>query len=69
VFFTMTAIFQHLREAPTKRTEFLSCNWLQQTLIPAENFGRFNDGVIQAPNHRMAEVSSAITNGCFRPRA
>ena len=49
VFFTMSAILQHLRDAPeAKRLEVLRSNWLQQTLISPENFGRFNDGVIQS---------------------
>jgi hypothetical protein len=49
VFFTMSAIMQHLRDETVKaRDEVLRTNWLQQTLLSSENFGRFNDGVIQA---------------------
>lgn len=46
VFFTMAAVVQGFRTQP--KGEGLKNNWLQQTLIASENFGRYNDGVIQA---------------------
>ena len=49
VFTTMSAVMQKLRDAPDRAGgEVLRTNWLQQTLLGPENFGRFNDGVIQA---------------------
>jgi hypothetical protein len=49
VFVTMAAVMQRLREDPVgPNQEALRTNWLQQTLLSPENFGRFNDGVIQA---------------------
>lgn len=46
VFFTMAAVVQGLRTQT--KGEGLKNNWLQQTLMGPENFGRYNDGVIQA---------------------
>jgi hypothetical protein len=49
VFYTMSSVLQKLRTAPISASEHaLRTNWLQQTLLSPENFGRFNDGIIQA---------------------
>lgn len=49
VFFTIASILQHLRTKPSGAgTQAIRTNWLQQTLLSPENFGRYNDGIIQA---------------------
>lgn len=49
VFFTIASILQRLRTKPSGAgTQALRTNWLQQTLLSPENFGRYNDGIIQA---------------------
>lgn len=58
VFFTISAVMQRLRTAPvTAGEQALRTNWLQQTLLSPENFGRFNDGVIQASILRAARAA------------
>jgi hypothetical protein len=58
VFFTIAAILQGLRtgegriDRQTLRTE-----WFYRTLLSPENFGRFNDAVIQASLLRAARPS------------
>ncbi|MFC3711019.1 hypothetical protein ACFOMD_00460 [Sphingoaurantiacus capsulatus] len=56
VFFTIASVLQFLRasaEKPGVRAA-LRDNWFQQTLLAPGNFGRFNDGVIQASLLRAA---------------
>jgi hypothetical protein len=49
VFFTVASVVQSLRTLPSgAKGNGLKNNWLQQTLVAPENFGRYNDGVIQA---------------------
>ncbi|MEH6716957.1 hypothetical protein [Parasphingorhabdus flavimaris] len=49
VFYTIASVVQALRvKQPSPQGAGLKNNWLQQTLIAPENFGRYNDGVIQA---------------------
>lgn len=49
VFFTVASVVQSLRaQPPGAKGNGLKNNWLQQTLVAPENFGRYNDGVIQA---------------------
>ncbi|HTW29080.1 MAG TPA: hypothetical protein VME92_18275 [Acetobacteraceae bacterium] len=58
VFFTISAVMQRLRTAPVSAgDQALRTNWLQQTLLSPENFGRFNDGVIQASILRAARAA------------
>jgi len=58
VFYTISAVMQNLRTAPMSAgTQALRTNWLQQTLLSPENFGRFNDGVIQASILRAARTA------------
>lgn len=58
VYFTMSAVMQQLRTAPVSAGgQALRTNWLQQTLLSPENFGRFNDGVIQASILRAATAA------------
>ncbi len=55
VFFTIAAILQQLR-ANAHRTvpSAIKSNWFQQTILAPENFGRFNDDIIQASILRAA---------------
>jgi hypothetical protein len=50
VFFTVSSVLQKLRAAGVSGTALrgIRANWFQQTLLSPENFGRFNDGAIQA---------------------
>ncbi|CAN5173892.1 hypothetical protein BH09PSE3_BH09PSE3_17410 [soil metagenome] len=49
VFFTVASVVQSIRTLPPgAKGNGLKNNWLQQTLVAPENFGRYNDGVIQA---------------------
>lgn len=58
VFYTISAVMQQLRTAPASAGEqALRTNWLQQTLLSPENFGRFNDGIIQASILRGAKAA------------
>ena len=58
VFFTISAVMQRLRTAPVSAgDQALRTNWLQQTLLSPENFGRYNDGVIQASILRAARAA------------
>lgn len=57
VFYTISSVLQRLRanaENRQKREKIIS-NWFQQTLIAPRNFGRFNDGVVQASILRAAQ--------------
>lgn len=55
VFFTIASVLQQLR-ANSHRTQkaAIKSNWFQQTLLAPENFGRFNDDIIQASILRAA---------------
>jgi len=50
VFFTVSSVLQKLRAAGVggSGSRGIRANWFQQTLLSPENFGRFNDGAIQA---------------------
>ena len=48
VFATIAAVLQHLRNVEMGEGEALVTNWFQQTLLAPKNFGRYNDGIIQA---------------------
>lgn len=49
VYFTICSVLQKLRtSAPDKEGRSIRSNWFQQTRLDPANFGRFNDGVIQA---------------------
>lgn len=49
VFFTVASVLQQLRTAPASAgAQAIRTNWMQQTILSPENFGRFNDGIIQA---------------------
>ncbi|RXZ64240.1 hypothetical protein [Pelagerythrobacter rhizovicinus] len=55
VYFTVASVLQRLR-ANAHRTQksALKSNWFQQTVLAPENFGRFNDDIIQASILRAA---------------
>lgn len=59
VFFTIAAVLQRLRANADKvgAQRALRADWFQQTALAPENFGRFNDGVIQASLLRAAQPS------------
>ena len=48
VFVTVAAVLQQLRNADMGEGDALVTNWFQQTLLSPGNFGRYNDGIIQA---------------------
>lgn len=48
VFVTVAAVLQQLRNADKGEGDALVTNWFQQTLLSPGNFGRYNDGIIQA---------------------
>ncbi len=55
VFFTISSVLQQLRTAePAAGAQAIRTNWMQQTILSPENFGRFNDGIIQASLLRAA---------------
>ncbi|MBK9278359.1 MAG: hypothetical protein IPM93_09310 [Candidatus Obscuribacter sp.] len=56
VFFTIASVLQQLRANSRNpdRVQKLESNWFQQTLLAPGNFGRFNDGVVQASLLRAA---------------
>lgn len=55
VFFTISSVLQQLRaNAEGNKPRALRSDWFQQTLLAPENFGRFNDGIIQAAILRAA---------------
>ncbi|MEZ4488896.1 MAG: hypothetical protein R3F51_15025 [Cyanobacteriota/Melainabacteria group bacterium] len=57
VYYTISSVLQRLRanaEDRQKQEKIIS-NWFQQTLIAPRNFGRFNDGVVQASILRAAQ--------------
>jgi hypothetical protein len=56
VYFTIASILQKLRSNAEHPHEprALRSNWFQQTVIAPDNFGRFNDGIIQASFLRAA---------------
>lgn len=56
VYFTVASVLQQLRANAEKigAKQALRSNWLQQTILSAGNFGRFNDDVIQASLLRAA---------------
>lgn len=48
VFYTVASVLQQLRTAPASAgAQAIRTNWMQQTILSPENFGRFNDGIIQ----------------------
>lgn len=55
VYFTISSVLQQLR-ANAYRTQksSIKSNWFQQTVLAPENFGRFNDDIIQASILRAA---------------
>ena len=55
VFFTIASVLQQLRaNAKRTATPAIKSNWFQQTILAPENFGRFNDDIIQASILRAA---------------
>ncbi|GGF50495.1 hypothetical protein GCM10011611_66210 [Aliidongia dinghuensis] len=49
VYFTIAAVLQRLRaNAHVNGKSAIKSNWFQQTILAPENFGRFNDDIIQA---------------------
>ena len=55
VFFTVASVLQKLRaNAHGAAKSAIKSNWFQQTILAPENFGRFNDDVIQASILRAA---------------
>lgn len=58
VFYTIASVLQQLRTAEAAKGEqAIRTNWMQQTILSPENFGRFNDGIIQASLLRAARPS------------
>lgn len=57
VYFTIASILQELRSADAKKPRGIRTNWFQQTLLAPTNFGRFNDGIIQASLLRAATAA------------
>jgi len=54
VYFTISFVLQKLRASSTSASRAIRSNWFQQTLLSPANFGRFNDGAIQASILRAA---------------
>lgn len=55
VFFTIASVLQQLRANAHRATKSaIKSNWFQQTILAPENFGRFNDDIIQASILRAA---------------
>lgn len=54
VFVTVAAVLQQLRNVNRGEGDALVTNWFQQTLLSPGNFGRYNDGIIQASLLRAA---------------
>ncbi len=55
VFFTIASVLQQLRaNAHRAAKSAIKSNWFQQTILAPENFGRFNDDIIQASILRAA---------------
>lgn len=55
VFFTVASVLQQLRaNAHRGGRAAIKSNWFQQTILAPENFGRFNDDIIQASILRAA---------------
>lgn len=55
VFFTVASVLQQLRSnAHRAAKSAIRSNWFQQTILAPENFGRFNDDIIQASILRAA---------------
>lgn len=55
VFYTIASVLQHLRTNPSADPKHsIKSNWFQQTILAPENFGRFNDDIIQASILRAA---------------
>lgn len=58
VYFTIASVLQQLRANSSKpNTRRLQSNWFQQSLLSPENFGRYNDGIIQACLLRAAHAA------------
>lgn len=55
VFYTIASVLQQLRANAYKTSKpAIKSNWFQQTILAPENFGRFNDDIIQASILRAA---------------
>lgn len=55
VYFTISSVLQQLRaNAHRSQKSAIKSNWFQQTVLAPENFGRFNDDIIQASILRAA---------------
>jgi hypothetical protein len=55
VYFTIASVLQQLRSNAHKtQKSAIKSNWFQQTILAPENFGRFNDDIIQASILRAA---------------
>ena len=55
VFFTISSVLQQLRANAHRAVKSaIRSNWFQQTILAPENFGRFNDDIIQAAILRAA---------------
>jgi len=64
IFYTVSAVLQTLRCKPeVGDSRVLRTNWFQQTILDPENFGRFNDGAIQAALLRAALPSELDYSG------
>jgi hypothetical protein len=64
IFYTISAVLQMLRCKPeVGDSRVLRTNWFQQTILDPENFGRFNDGAIQAALLRAALPSELDYSG------
>ena len=59
VYFTVASVLQNLRAnaASPAQKHALRSNWFQQSLLAPGNFGRYNDGIIQASLLRAASPS------------
>lgn len=59
VYFTVASVLQNLRakSASPAEKQALRSNWFQQSLLAPGNFGRYNDGIIQASLLRAASPS------------
>lgn len=70
VFFTIASVLQQLRaNAHRGGKSAIKSNWFQQTILAPENFGRFNDDIIQASILRAAypfEMNLADTPAASR---
>jgi hypothetical protein len=55
VFYTVASVLPQLRANAHRASKpAIKSNWFQQTILAPENFGRFNDDIIQASILRAA---------------